>query len=147
HCQACVSVESFGRMSHRSYTNQQWLESHQSGPEIRSGIDGSRDWTAPTTPRYVDMRLGNICNLKCTTCKPLYSSQIERDPVHSKWILDAPYTRLKNRFGEVEEWHDAETLLDEIVALSGSLELIQLAGGEPTINKTQLALLQRLCEE
>jgi hypothetical protein len=55
---------------------------------------------------YFDLRLGNICNLKCTACKPLYSSQIEHDPMHSKSIVDAPYVRLTKRFEDEGEWFE-----------------------------------------
>jgi sulfatase maturation enzyme AslB (radical SAM superfamily) len=82
--------------------------------------------------------------LKCTACKPLYSSQIERDPVHSPWITDAPYHRLAHRFTTTGDWSEAEELVDEIVAMAHELSLIQLAGGEPTINRTQMSVLRRL---
>ena len=35
-------------------------------------------------------------------------------------------------------------MLDEIVSLADDLQLIQLVGGEPTINKTQIAFLENL---
>jgi len=100
---------------------------------------------ASLDPSYFDLRLGNVCNLKCTICKPLYSSQIERDPVHAPWNTDAPYVRLANRFGTTDEWFNAEGLPNEIMEMSGNLAMIQLAGGEPTINRTQIAFLKKLC--
>jgi MoaA/NifB/PqqE/SkfB family radical SAM enzyme len=146
HCDACYNNESYGRASYRTYSNDRWLKQNAGGAALESAIVGSGDGTAPNKPMYFDLRLGNICNLKCTACKPLYSSQIERDPVHSKWIVDAPYKRLGNRFDTEGEWFDAAPMLDEIVNLADNLLLIQLAGGEPTINKTQIALLQALCD-
>jgi sulfatase maturation enzyme AslB (radical SAM superfamily) len=146
HCNACFQNEGFGRNSYRTHSNERWLASNENGPALREAIERSSDGIAPQTPMYFDLRLGNICNLKCTACKPLYSSQIEHDPVHSKWIVDAPYVRLEKRFGGEGEWFDANEMLDEIVGMADQLSLIQLAGGEPTINITQIAFLQKLCD-
>jgi sulfatase maturation enzyme AslB (radical SAM superfamily) len=146
HCEACYNNERFGRASYRQHSNQRWLQDETRAEAIRQSIDRSSDGFALHSPGYFDLRLGNICNLKCTACKPLYSSQIERDAVHSKWITDAPYHRLAHRFATAGDWSEADELADEIVAMAGELSLIQLAGGEPTINKTQMALLRRLAD-
>ena len=146
HCDACFNNERYGRASYRTYSNDRWLVQHPGGAALQQSIEKSADGSASHSPSYFDLRLGNICNLKCTACKPLYSSQIERDPVHSKWVVDAPYTRLGNRFQTDGEWFDAEPILDEIMSLADNVQLIQLAGGEPTINKTQIAFLEKLCE-
>ncbi len=144
HCDACYNNERYGRISYRQHSNQRWLQDGPQAERIRQSIDQSQDGTALHSPSYFDLRLGNICNLKCTACKPLYSSQIERDVVHSRWITDAPYHRLAHRFATTGDWSEADELVDEIVAMAGELSLIQLAGGEPTINKTQMSLLRRL---
>ena len=144
HCNACFDDEAFGRASYRMRSNQLWLGSRPERASIESMIEHSIDGTASSNPSYFDLRLGNICNLKCTACKPLYSSQIERDPVHAPWIVDAPYTRLANRFGTTGEWYDADDVVGEMLHVSDNLAVIQLAGGEPTINKTQISFLKEL---
>jgi MoaA/NifB/PqqE/SkfB family radical SAM enzyme len=144
HCKACFHDEAFGRTSYRKRSNELWLGNRPEGPTISRMIDQSVDGSTPLSPSYFDLRLGNVCNLKCTACKPLYSSQIERDPVHAPWIVDAPYTRLTDRFGTAGEWFDADGLVDEMVGMADNLAMIQLAGGEPTINKSQIAFLRHL---
>jgi len=143
HCETCFNDEAFGRPSLRNRSNDDWL-SRPEGPTLARIIETSVDGSTPLDPMYLDLRVGNLCNLKCTACKPLYSSQIERDAVHSKWIVDAPYVRLGNRFGTGGEWFDADRLLDEMTNISGNLVKIQLAGGEPTINSAQMAFLRNL---
>src|SRR5262249_23187623 len=140
----CFHDEAFGRSSYRMRSNELWLGGPE-GAAIERMIEHSIDGTASRNPSYFDLRLGNICNLKCTACKPLYSSQIERDPVHSPWIVDAPYTRLANRFATDGEWYDADGLVDEMLNVADNLAVIQLAGGEPTINKPQISFLKELC--
>ena len=143
HCNRCFSDEAFGRTSYRVRANDFWLETHPKRAAIEQMIRQSLDGSASLSPAYFDLRLGNTCNLKCTACKPLYSSQIERDPVHAAWIVDAPYTRLPHRFGR-GEWFDADGLMGEMVALADNIAVIQLAGGEPTINRTQITFLKKL---
>lgn len=36
-------------------------------------------------PAALHLWLGNLCNLKCGMCSPMFSSQIAADPVHSMW--------------------------------------------------------------
>jgi MoaA/NifB/PqqE/SkfB family radical SAM enzyme len=106
-------------------------------------------WTAED-PVYVDLRLGNLCNLKCRMCHPDFSSQIERDPVHAAWRRGDRDTRvldLSHRFdNNLEHWSESLQLIEELAEFTEEVEFIQLAGGEPTINKAQLQLLQTLVE-
>lgn len=141
-CNACWSNEHFSGKSYRTTSRTRWLESNT---DLKAAIERSPD-RLTGDPLYMDIRLGNLCNLKCTVCKPLFSSQIERDPVHAKWNTDAPHSRIAGRFGDVE-WSQSDEMLAEIVEISGSVEAIQLAGGEPTINRTLMAWLAHLCED
>src|SRR5262249_14134759 len=130
--------------SYRTLHNAQWLKNRK---PLREAINRAGEGPAAPTPLFFDLRLGNLCNLKCTVCKPLYSSQIERDAVHSAWVTTAPHARLSGRFGDDGEWSQAPILVDEITGLSDNVEAIQLAGGEPTINHTHMGWLRRLCEQ
>lgn len=143
HCAACAHNEKHNGTSYRLLSNERWIDRN---PALQQAIESAVDWATPTGPLLFDLRFGNLCNLKCTACKPLYSSQIERDPVHAPWVIDAPHARLPSRFGGDADWSEAGGLIDEIMDLSGDLRSIQLAGGEPTINKTQIGWLRRICD-
>lgn len=143
-CAACFRDEHYRGQSYRTQVRDKWLDGN---PTLKAAIEAAPDWTSPGDPLYLDIRFGNLCNLKCTICKPLYSSQIERDPAHAPWVIDAPYQRLPSRFEGETDWSQADALVDEITALSGSVQLIQLAGGEPTVNKGQMRWLRRLGEQ
>jgi glutamate-1-semialdehyde 2,1-aminomutase len=36
-------------------------------------------------PEWLDLNVGNQCNLKCRMCNPEFSTGIANDPVHSRW--------------------------------------------------------------
>lgn len=145
HCEGCYRNEKHGWGSARLSMNQLWLGPAEAAAEPNARILDAAALTEDAgPPRYFDLRIGNICNLKCVNCRSMYSSQIERDPVHSLWS-DMPFVRLPHRFGDVEEWYVADQLLAEIIEFGDAAQEIQLAGGEPTINKVLVSWIEHLC--
>ena len=148
-CSYCYQNEENGVPSYRQFAVGEFREVQ--GRSIAEIVRDSaaRDWAA-ADPTYVDLRLGNLCNLKCRMCHPDFSSQIERDPIHAEWRRGDRDTRvldLSHRFDDnLEHWSESLQLIDELAEFTESVEFIQLAGGEPTINKAQLQLLQLLVE-
>lgn len=83
-CAGCYEQEKSGQ-SYRIFSNQRWaaefgLSVDQLQQQIRAnGVEKGMDLA------FLQLNLGNLCNLKCRICSSSHSSQIERDPVHSKW--------------------------------------------------------------
>jgi len=145
HCAACARNERHGWGSSRQSMNQLWFGSaEEAARDPRKVLRDSLTEAPLGPPRYFDLRIGNLCNLKCVICRPLYSSSIERDPVHARWA-EGPHARLQGRFPAGESWSESPVLLEEINAISEQAMVIQLAGGEPTINRTLVAWLEQLC--
>jgi len=148
-CTYCYKNEENGVPSYRQFVVGEYR--NVQGKPIAEVVAASaaQDWVAED-PVYVDLRLGNLCNLKCRMCHPDFSSQIERDPIHAEWRRGDRDTRvldLSHRFdNNLEHWSESLQLIEELAEFTEEVEFIQLAGGEPTINKAQLQLLQRLVE-
>jgi hypothetical protein len=148
-CTYCYQNEENNVPSYRQFALSEFREVQ--GRPIAEIVaeSAARDWTAED-PVYVDLRLGNLCNLKCRMCHPDFSSQIERDPVHAGWRRgdrDTSVLDLSHRFDDnLEHWSESLQLIDELAEFTEAVEFIQLAGGEPTLNKAQLQLLQLLVE-
>jgi len=93
--------------------------------------------------KFVELRLGNVCNIKCLTCNPMSSS---------KWIEDVKklpelqkmdhynYSDYANKWFRRKEWY--EQLLEHCE----SLEEIYINGGEPTLIKEHFYFLEKLIE-
>jgi MoaA/NifB/PqqE/SkfB family radical SAM enzyme len=145
-CSLCYKNERTGVPSYRQWANKYWLEDHPEAKRFLERIHRSaREGFAVEKPVSFDLRIGNTCNLKCRMCNPTYSSQIERDEVHGRGWLARDMPKKEHRFSNnLEDWSRSSTLLDEIVEFAGDVELIQLAGGEPTINRTQTEWLEHL---
>ncbi len=85
-CASCYRAEDFNGCSYRTQSNERWLGA-ESGEDKEAVIAATMrdDYRVQDTPIYFQMIPGNNCNLKCRMCNSSYSSQIERDPVHSRW--------------------------------------------------------------
>ena len=87
--------------------------------------------------KYLDLKLGNICNLKCRICGTHSSS---------KWIAEQQhYDREDNKDHEHirHNWPETnKTFWQELEQLLPTLEYIDFTGGEPFLIKEQFELLK-----
>lgn len=154
-CQLCWEEEAVGVHSVR----QTMLRNFDMAPCLAATAeDGSIDVNRVPL-KYLDLRLGNLCNLKCRSCGPADSSLWVEDhaeltqhdgvahmryygnetyPIHKKhgtWKIDS------NDF----EWHNDPAFhawLDD--RIRHGLERLYFTGGEPTVNKNHLRILDRI---
>ena len=128
-CERCFREEDAGLKSARQSANEQW------------GTECSMTTTPKMDIRYVDLRLGNLCNLKCRMCNP-YSSSIwakEWNKVVTKeeQISQDEVTRLAQM-----DWPTKDKTWDNIKEIMPSVEMIYFTGGEPTLTLQQMSLLE-----
>lgn len=125
-CQRCFREEDAGITSPRQNWNKKWL------PKTKNiTLDPEFDI------KYVDIRLGNLCNLRCRMCNP-YASNLWVDEHHlvDNALSTEEFDRLKNM-----NWPEDEKTWDNLFAIADTVEEIYLTGGEPTIIKEQHKLL------
>ncbi len=123
--------------SKRCKENQKWV--HNEKTKLN---DSYADIVTNTKIRYLDIRLSNLCNLKCRMCWPHFSSQIAKEQTQFKNSNQA--TWYKNY--DVEEWNTArlwEGINDNII----DIEEITFVGGEPTLHNEMYELLDTLIEQ
>lgn len=85
-------------------------------------------------PIYLDLRLGNLCNLKCRSCNSIFSSAIENEVI-KKWNPDF---ELINEGGFKphildKQWFETDLFTENINAIIPILEHIYITGGEPSL--------------
>src|SRR6185295_13957665 len=70
-CERCYLYEDLGMRSHRQSQNAQHAE------EIAQYVDSTdADGAAPLALRSIDLRIGNLCNLRCRMCSPQSSKAL-----------------------------------------------------------------------
>ena len=129
-CERCFREEAVGIESARQAVNSRWKE------DIKYNKD------APFNVKYIDLRLGNLCNLKCRMCNPFSSNQwLSEWSLVNEALTSDEVTRLK-KMG----WPEYKKTWENIIPLINSVEEIYLTGGEPTIIKEQHKILDYCIE-
>ena len=131
-CSSCWKEEAVGKTSKRQHM---WLKAGIIGQtHIQKNI---------VSPRFIDLKLGNICNLKCRICSPDSSSQWTNDMIKidpnrkdywKKFNKDGLWPRQDNKFYE-----DLEKHID-------SIRFFEITGGEPLMIKEQFSILRKCVE-
>lgn len=90
-----------------------------------------------------DLRLGNLCNLKCVMCNPNSSS---------KWLEDKEIIGKYENTGFSKysiphlKWPTSDELWNHIYKNYSNIQLMHFAGGEPLLHKKHYELLEFLVE-
>ena len=124
-CTRCFREEDSGIRSARQAWNHKWKE------------DANYKESAPFYIKYVDLRLSNLCNLKCRMCNPYASNMWVKEWASVEQALDPEeYQRLSRM-----DWPEREKTWENLFAIAHTVEEIYLTGGEPTVIKEQKRLL------
>jgi MoaA/NifB/PqqE/SkfB family radical SAM enzyme len=89
-CMHCFQEEEAVGKSYRTESNEKWLTAGEKSREQLIEEARANDWKVTSRPTYLQLNMGNLCNLACRMCGSQYSSKIENDPVHRKWAPAAP---------------------------------------------------------
>ena len=145
-CKKCFVEESKGIKSKRYWENVVWSQ--------RINIDDrvsmmSSDGNLPVDIPYFDLRLGNLCNLKCVMCSPHDSSSWIKD-----WKIQTPkYTNqiLIEDQGWSKEmdytWYKKGSFIDSMKDQVKNIKELYFAGGEPLLIPEHYNILQWLIDD
>ncbi len=148
-CEACWSVEKFGTRSMRQRALRQ--SSHYSDrlPLLK---DVSDDGTVPFLPKSIELKLSNLCNLKCRMCHPVDSSSWINDwPVisdlmkkYNGWVYDVVKKQNILKKPLISAFKDDDRWWQDFEKIADSLEFIDFAGGEPLMDPLHYKILDLL---
>jgi hypothetical protein len=94
--------------------------------------------------KYVELRLGTVCNLKCTTCNPFSSNRWHQDIGAFK---GTEFERDYFRNDIKTEWYRDYDFYDELYTRCNGLEEVWINGGEPTLIKEHGYFLNKFVED
>jgi Radical SAM superfamily/4Fe-4S single cluster domain len=144
-CSKCFEEESKGIVSKRIWETYYWNEEELDLAQLVA--DTGSDGTVPPVIRYLDLRLGHTCNLKCVMCSPHDSS---------RWTQDYDQLVLKTKSSVVLQqmhwtrsdfnntWYEREELWQEIFDQIPNIRQLYFAGGEPLMIKEHKKFLQEI---
>jgi len=145
-CTKCFEEESKGIKSKRYWETEVWNQRLN----IDERVDTmSADGIMPVDIPYFDLRLGNLCNLKCIMCSPHDSSSWIKD-----WKIQAPqYTNtiLKEDQGWDRTmdytWYQKGSFLDSMRNQAQHIKELYFAGGEPLLIPEHYNILEFMVNE
>lgn len=137
-CRKCWDEEHSGRRSKRMHTLDR----------LKHMLD-DQTWTQDAKPlMFLDLKLGNICNLKCRICGSWSSSTFATEEVrfvhpgkdpkltyHYQMLRDGSWPRDNNKFWE------------EVADISDQIRYLEFTGGEPFMIQEHFDFLQRLADQ
>jgi MoaA/NifB/PqqE/SkfB family radical SAM enzyme len=135
-CRRCWKEERSGRTSKRMHTLDR----------LKHMIGTDETWTADAKPlMFLDLKLGNICNLKCRICGSWSSStfateELSNLPPNANKKETYAYTMLR-----AGAWpRENQKFWKEIDQVSEQIKYIEFTGGEPFMIKEHFDMLQGL---
>jgi radical SAM protein with 4Fe4S-binding SPASM domain len=138
-CTKCYEQEKHGAFSMRNDSNRNY--GHLIKELANTDADGTHN---EFKIRYWDVRFSNLCNFRCRSCGPIFSSNWYNDHVklynRKPDVLGRDMARVEYAAGD-EDAMEAQML--EHVPF---LEQVYFAGGEPLIMKEHYALLEKLID-
>lgn len=138
-CTKCYEQEKHGAFSMRNDSNRNY------GHLIKEIKETQEDGNHPDFKiRYWDVRFSNLCNFRCRTCGPIFSSNWYNDHIKlynvAPDVLGRPMERVEYTAG------NEETIEAQMVEHVPYLEQVYFAGGEPLIMKEHYTLLEKLID-
>jgi organic radical activating enzyme len=145
-CLKCYQEEQQGIASKRIWETGTW-HLHEK-IDIKELITETQDDGAvPYKLQYLDLRLGNTCNLKCIMCSPHDSSLWT--PEHKKVypIFSSPL--IKKQMGwdknfHDNSWHENPEFWKEVYEQIPNIKQLYFAGGEPLLIKEHRVFLNEI---
>jgi organic radical activating enzyme len=138
-CNKCWDAESVGNKSKRYY------ESRRLPLTLEEAIENTNDdgTLKEVNYEFVELRLGNHCNVQCRTCNPYSSSRWLKD-----WDTVNPERRSLPEFTRVSSfnWPLDEDFWTKLLDRSGNLKCLYINGGEPFLIDKHFAFLETLVE-
>jgi radical SAM protein with 4Fe4S-binding SPASM domain len=138
-CNKCYEQETNGFFSMRNDANRNY--GYHVSEVDHTDINGHHP---EFRIRYWDVRFSNLCNFKCRSCGPIFSSNWFND--HVKLYLQKPDV-LGREMARVEYTTGNEDgMLEQMLPHIPYLEQVYFAGGEPLIMKEHYFMLEKLIE-
>lgn len=138
-CQRCWDEEDAGRASKRIHTKvrlKEWI------PQI------DFDNNNPNQLWFLDLKLGNICNLKCRICGSWSSSKWAEEELKYMPELKDKKSHLAYKLLKAGQWpRKTKTFWDNLRDLVKNVRYFEFTGGEPWLIEEHFDLLRFAVQE
>jgi MoaA/NifB/PqqE/SkfB family radical SAM enzyme len=135
-CKKCWAEEDAGRTSKRMHTLDR----------LKHMIPDS-EWTQDPKPlMFLDLKLGNICNLKCRICGSWSSSSYAVEEVEFAPLAEKKRGHHYQMLKQGAWARDNKDFWDEINSISDQIRYLEFTGGEPFMIREHFEFLERIID-
>ena len=147
-CEICYSLEDKNITSMRQRQNKMKFNR-----ETYIGImdELNDDYSMPNKIRSIELKLNNLCNLKCRMCHPVDSTKWAEDwslvaelQRHNEWTYKNVKKYNLTEHPYLCEWENHPTFFDELNEIIETVDTIWFAGGEPLIDPMHYKFLNMI---
>ena len=137
-CRKCFREERSGRTSKRMHTLDR----------LKHMLATVAEWTQDAKPlMFLDLKLGNICNLKCRICGSWSSSTFATEELANIPTTEDRKTNHHYHMLQQGAWpRENPSFWNEIDQVVDQIEYIEFTGGEPFMIKEHFAMLKGLVD-
>jgi MoaA/NifB/PqqE/SkfB family radical SAM enzyme len=135
-CERCWAVEDSGGTSKRQHS----LDRLKHVIQEQTWTEEAKDLV------FLDLKLGNICNLKCRICGPWSSSTYASEEVGQIMTLDRKQTYAYQMLREGRWPRESPDFWQELDAIADQLRYLEFTGGEPFMIAEHFDFLQTLVD-
>ena len=135
-CRKCWNEERAGRASKRIHTLDRLKH-----------MLPDQEWTTDTKPlMFLDLKLGNICNLKCRICGPWSSSQFATEELNSMPREEQKSSHAYQMLRAGAWPRENEQFWSQIDSVLTDIRYIEFTGGEPFMIAEHFDMLQGIVD-
>ena len=145
-CTKCFNEEAKGIRSKRQWETTEWAQRLDLQKMVKQT---KADGTAPVNIPYFDLRLGNLCQLKCVMCSPHDSSSWIKE-----WKLQYPQYKNEDLVKDQGwndqydySWYKKGSFIESMKDQAKHIQELYFAGGEPLLIPEHYKILEFLVEE
>jgi len=140
-CENCWKLEEQGKESLRLNYNNLFKKYANFNNIMESA---NNNFILKDDPITWDLRLGNLCNLKCVMCTSTFSDKIHQEIINNKDLIDEVFPNKLAIDNSTRDWTAGPTADAFFNNIKKTVRWLKLQGGEPLTNKNIRTLIQSL---
>lgn len=140
-CSNCWTMESQGKESLRlNYNNL--FKRYANFPKILDSAN--KNFILDGAPVTWDLRLGNLCNLKCVMCNGILSDKIEQEIKENEKLIIDIFPNILTPNNSAQDWTTLPIADKFFNSIKKTVRWLKLQGGEPFAVKNIRSLIKSL---
>jgi len=137
----CYKQEALGHKSKRIRANESWLKKDHIQNQIVNTIENNMH--SSELPKFIDLKLGNLCNMSCRMCTSTSSSKFLSDLKHMDNI-NSHYDNDIISGSKISNWWEEPQFENNLDILIKNTDVIYTTGGEPLLNKKLFKVINEI---